>query len=77
MEFIVSCSYTLRGNSVLIKYPIIKEYKYRIVGDKEHLKELYITINSLDELLKLQKEIKRDLIIDKDGELVIYDSYIE
>ena len=29
------------------------------------------------ELLKLQKEIKRDLIIDKDGELVIYDSYIE
>ena len=77
MEFIVSCAYTLRGNSVLIKYPIIKEYKYRIVGDKEHLKELYITINSLDELLKLQKKIKRDLIIDKDGELVIYDSCIE
>ena len=77
MEFIVSCAYTLRGNSVLIKYPIIKEYKYRIVGDKEHLKELYITINSLDELLKLQKDIGQNLIIDIDGEIVIYDSYIE
>lgn len=77
MEFIVSCAYTLRGNSVLIKYPIIKEYKYRIVGDKEYLKELYITIKSLDELLKLQKDIGQDLIIDIDGEIVIYDSYIE
>ena len=77
MEFVVSCSYTLRGNSVLIKYPIIKEYKYRIARCKEHLKELYITINSLYELLKLQKDIGQDLIIDIDGEIVIYDSYIE
>lgn len=72
MEFIVSCSYLKRGKAVLINYPTLKNYPHRIEKD-----ELYITLSSLEELIKLREDVKESLIVDRDGELVIYDNYIE
>lgn len=72
MEFEVSSCYTRRGKIVLNDYPQLEKYPHRLEKNK-----LYITINSLDELLKIQKEIKENLILDQDGELVIYDGYVE
>lgn len=74
MEFEVSSCYIKRGEMVLNNYPQLKKYTYRLDEGKN---ELYLDINSLDELLKIQKEIKENLILDTDGELVIYDGYIE
>lgn len=75
MEFEISCSYTRTGNAVFNDYPQLEKYPHRVVG--EEFGTAYITIKSLEELLQLQKEIKKSLILDTDGELVIYDGYIE
>lgn len=72
MEFIVSCSYCTRGEAVLINYPVLKNYHHRIEND-----ELYIIVSSLEELIKIRDDVKNSLIIDRDGEMVIYDGYIE
>lgn len=77
MEFEISCSYATTGEQVFREYPQLEKYPHRIDGDADYCRTAYITINSLEELLKIQKEIKQSLILDTDGELVIYDGYIE
>lgn len=78
MEFVVSCSYYERGESVLINYPALKEYEYRLENY-----ELYLTVRSLEELIEISKKIHQNFIVDLDSiengemELVIYDGYIE
>lgn len=75
MKFVISASYLTRGESVLIQYPKLKEYEHEIVDE-----ELYITVCNLEDVVKLSKQIKKNLIIDtseKEIEIVIYDGYIE
>lgn len=36
-----------------------------------------ITINSIDDLIEIAKELNEELIIDKDKSITIYDDYIE
>lgn len=78
MEFEISRSYVITGNAVFINYPQLEKYPHRVVEVVgEEFETAYITIKSLEELLQLQKEIKQSLILDIDGELVIYDGCIE
>lgn len=77
MEFEISCCYLTTGEQVFREYPQLEKYPHRIEGNADYCRTAYITINSLEELLKIQKEIKQDLILDKNGELVIYDGYVE
>lgn len=77
MEFEISRNYTATGEEVFREYPQLEKYPHRIQGNADYCRTAYITINFLEELLKMQKEIEQDLILDKDGELVIYDGYVE
>lgn len=74
MQFRVMCSYWYGGQRALDKYKCLE--KYNAVIEEE---ELYITLNSLQELIDIKNEIKESIIIDSDKEnyLVIYDDYIE
>lgn len=49
----------------------IKKYNYKKTKNKGT-----IEINSLEELMKLIKDVKNELVISKD-EILIYDDYIE
>lgn len=78
MEFLVSCCYCTRGEAVLIYYPALKEYEYRL--DNE---EMYLTVHSLEELIEISNKIGQNFIVDLDSigerkmKLVIYDDYVE
>lgn len=56
---------------VIEEYPILQKYNYKKTKNKET-----IEINSLEELMKLIKDVKNELVISKD-EILIYDDYIE
>lgn len=74
MEFNVSSCYMRRGERFLNEYPKIKKYDYKLDEEQD---ELYITIHSLEELIKFEKQFGK-IIIDDDGKsLIIYDDYIE
>lgn len=67
--------------SIVDKYPILRKYGYH----GEHHHRWYgiaglIVINSLEELLALQKDVDHEIIIDMDGDtptIEIYDDYRE
>lgn len=60
---------------------ILKKYNLEKEEETEYKEEKYfITINNLEELIKLHKEIKHGIIIDtflQNPELEIYDTYRE
>lgn len=56
---------------VIEEYPILQKYNYKKTKNKET-----VEINSLEELMKLIKDVKNELVISKD-EILIYDDYIE
>lgn len=64
---------------------ILKKYNLEIVEKEtvyihapEKIEENYtITINSIDDLIEIAKELDEDLIINKDKSIIIYDDYIE
>lgn len=60
---------------------ILKKYNLEKEEETEYKEEEYfITINNLEELIKLHKEIKQGIIIDtflQNPELEIYDTYRE
>lgn len=60
---------------------ILKKYNLEKEEETEYKEEKYfITINNLEELIKLHKEIKQGIIIDtflQNPELEIYDTYRE
>lgn len=74
MKFRVKCSYWYGGQEALDKYKYLEKYN-AVIEDEE----LYITLNSLQDLIDIKNEIKESIIIDSDKEnyLVIYDDYIE
>lgn len=76
MKFKIGCSYWLHGEIVLKAYDVLQNYKPEIVEG-----ELYITINSLEDLIGLKNSIKQSIILDwnawDENYLVIYDDYIE
>lgn len=74
MKFKVRCSYWFGGQIALYKYKCLEKYNAVIEGE-----ELYITLNSLQDLIDIKNEIGESIIIDSDKEnyLVIYDDYIE
>ena len=54
--------------------------KYNLEKEEGHKEDYFITINNLEELIKLHKEIKQGIIIDtylREPELEIYDTYRE
>ena len=66
MRFAVTNTYD-RGYEVLMSYkPILAKYSLEIVPveyDGETYELLYITINSLTDLLSLKKELEKDIIL--------------
>lgn len=74
MEFRVTCSYWYGGQEALDKYKCLEKYN-AVIEDEE----LYITLNSLQDLIDIKNEIGESIIIDSDNEnyLVIYDNCIE
>lgn len=77
MEFSLgSAKNCMSGKSVLEDYPQIqKSFKIRI-EDRKWFQVVYITINSLEDMLKLIKIVGCKLVVDED-EIIIYDDYLE
>ena len=78
MEFqLMSAKYWVDFKRLLNDYPqIAEEFKVRIVDTKDYDSEVYITINTLEDLIKLV-DIIDDSIIFNGDEILIYDDYIE
>ena len=86
MEFqLMSAKYWSDFKRILNDYPqIANEFKVRIVDTTEEYEsgkryinsEVYITINTLEDLIKLNEIIEVEIIISGD-EILIYDDYIE
>lgn len=86
MEFqLMSAKYWSDFKRVLNDYPqIANEFKVRIVdttqeyesGDRYVDSEVYITINTLEDLVKLV-DIIDDSVVFNGDEILIYDDYIE
>ena len=86
MEFqLMSAKYWSDFKRILNDYPqIANEFKVQIIdttkeyesGDRYIDSEVYITINTLDDLIKLV-DIIDDSIIFNGDEILIYDDYIE
>ena len=86
MEFqLMSAKYWSDFKRILNDYPqIANEFKVRIVDTTEEYEsgeryinsEVYITINTLEDLIKLNEIVEVEIIISGD-EILIYDDYIE
>ena len=86
MEFqLMSAKYWSDFKRILNDYPqITNEFKVQIIdttkeyesGDRYIDSEVYITINTLDDLIKLV-DIIDDSVIFNGDEILIYDDYIE
>ena len=86
MEFqLMSAKYWIDFKRILKDYPqIAEEFKVRIVDTTQEYEngnrfidsEVYITINTLDDLVKLV-DIIDDSVIFNGDEILIYDDYIE
>lgn len=72
MKFRTNCSYYEKGEEVLQKYPKLKGYDHSIDAG-----ELILDIETLDELIEVMNDTQQDIILNTDGELIIYDGYIE
>ena len=78
MEFqLMSAKYWVDFKRILKDYPqIAEEFKIRIVDTDDDDSEVYITINTLEDLIKLV-DIIDDSVIFNGDEIMIYDDYIE
>ena len=86
MEFeITSAKYWCDFKRVLDDHPrIANEFKVQIIdttvederGKRYINSEVYITINTLEDLIKLNEIVEVEIIISSD-EILIYDDYIE
>ena len=78
MEFqLMSAKYWVDFKRILKDYPqIADEFKIRIVDTDDDDSEVYITINTLEDLIKLV-DIIDDSVIFNGDEIMIYDDYIE
>lgn len=86
MEFeLMSAKYWLDSKQILNDYPqIAKEFKVQIIDTTEETEygkrlvdsEVFITINTLEDLIKLNEIVEVEIIINGD-EILIYDDYIE
>lgn len=78
MEFqLMSAKYWVDFKRLLKDYPQIAErFKVRIVDTEDNDSEVYITINTLEDLIKLV-DIIDDSVIFNGDEIMIYDDYIE
>lgn len=86
MEFqLMSAKYWSDFKRILNDYPqIANEFKVQVIdttkeyesGDRYIDSEVYITINTLDDLIKLV-DIIDDSVIFNGDEILIYDDYIE
>ena len=78
MEFqLMSAKYWVDFKRLLKDYPQIeKEFKVRVVDIDEDDSEVYITINTLEDLVKLV-DIIDDSVVFNGDEILIYDDYIE
>ena len=78
MEFqLMSAKYWVDFKRILKDYPqIAEEFKVRIVDTDDDDSEVYITINTLEDLIKLV-DIIDDSVIFNGDEIMIYDDYIE
>ena len=78
MEFqLMSAKYWVDFKRILKDYPqIADEFKVRIVDTDDDDSEVYITINTLEDLIKLVDIIDESVIFNGD-EIMIYDDYIE
>ena len=78
MEFqLMSAKYWVDFKRLLKDYPqIAEEFKVRVVDTEDDDSEVYITINTLEDLIKLV-DIIDDSVIFNGDEILIYDDYIE
>ena len=78
MEFqLMSAKYWVDFKRILNDYPqIAEEFKVRVVDTEDDDSEVYITINTLEDLIKLV-DIIDDSVIFNGDEIMIYDDYIE
>lgn len=63
------------------RYPLLKNYGFELVGNSRH-QMAYISLNDLDDILKLTAELDKPVILSYDNDngtysLEIYDDYRE
>ena len=78
MEFLIRTAYCIEYQDVVNHYPQLHLF-HIYPNDNDYC---IITINSLEELLRLKNEVKEELIVkdsvfEKMLEIMIYDGYIE
>lgn len=86
MKFeLMSAKHWTDSKRILNDYPqIAKEFKVQIIDTTEETEcgkrlvdsEVFITINTLEDLIKLNEIVEVEIIINGD-EILIYDDYIE
>ena len=78
MEFqLMSAKHWYDFKQILDDYPqIAEEFKVRVVDTEDDDSEVYITIDTLKDLIKLV-DIIDDSVIFNGDEIMIYDDYIE
>ena len=78
MEFqLMSAKHWYDFKQILDDYPqIAEEFKVRVVDTEDDDSEVYITIDTLEDLIKLV-DIIDDSVIFNGDEIMIYDDYIE
>lgn len=78
MEFLIRTAYAIEYEGVVNNYPQLHSF-HIYPNDNDYC---IITINSLEELIRLKNEVKEELIVkdsvfEKMLEIMIYDGYIE
>lgn len=77
MEFpVVSATHWCSGRKTLEDYPQIKENFKTREEIKDRIDITYVTINSLEDLLKFIDIVGHEVVLGDNG-LMIYDNYLE
>lgn len=81
MKVYIISTVTRGGHELFDRYPLLKNYGFELVGNSRHQKA-YITLNNLDDILRLTAEFDVPVVMSYDHEngtymLEIYDDYRE
>lgn len=67
MWYIVDCSSVNNSNQIIEKYPIIKNYKYKIDYPYSLYREMPRLLVKINDLVKFTREVNEEIIIRTDA----------
>lgn len=75
MRNMISADYSLEILKVFTTYQETSEYQ-TLLGESKEISQWYVDINTIEDLVALENETHHSLIVNN-GEIVIYDDYVE